>query len=204
MIGARTSTDTYVKAVLSYIYTHNDFRIHFSSPNLAKFGLELTAQAVVRAGAEKMLRYSAHPRACKPSRPIVQQHCQFKEACSTYKQAGDSFPCLRGRPATVRARHFMPAVYRPQDGRRHKRGAKRRHHYLSREKRRPPGGHLTSRFQPRKSGQWQPHRSLTTGAISVPVTCHSSRKWRPESVAACCASSCTRDFSQTSLPSKRQ
>jgi len=62
MIVVRTTTDTYVKAVLGYIYTHNDLRIHFSSPSLAKFGLELTAQAVVRAGDENMLRCSAHPK----------------------------------------------------------------------------------------------------------------------------------------------
>jgi len=41
---------------------------------------------------KKMLRFSAHPRALKPSRPVVQQHpyCQFNLTPPTYKQDGEA------------------------------------------------------------------------------------------------------------------
>lgn len=126
MICDRTSTDAHVKIVLGYIYTHNDFHVHFSSPNLAKFGLELTAQAVVRAGAEKMLRCSAHPRACKPSRPVVQQHrIASLMRLAQHTRMSRSFSCLRSRSATVRARHSMPSGLRSQDVRLLRSGAQR-------------------------------------------------------------------------------
>ncbi|AVE16790.1 hypothetical protein AL522_22505 (plasmid) [Pantoea vagans] len=38
----------------------------------------------------------------------------------TGEKAGDSFACLGSRPATVRARHFTSAGFRPQDGERQK------------------------------------------------------------------------------------
>lgn len=74
-----------------------------------------------------------------------------REWRGTGEQDSVSFPCLSSSPATVRARHFMPAVFRPLDGGREKSGAERR---LSpfRKERRPRAAALVTSAPCRRSG----------------------------------------------------